>query len=200
MAVSAIEADGRVAPYSNGGVGIGRIDIAAPGSGVFSSVPRPQLYRTLIGTSMACPHVAGIAALWAKTSPVLRGQRLWDQLVAAAEPLAGQSAVDIGKGLVKAPRCIISNAMAHSVTQRAKKPEELTSFIVTVHDRDAIGSIALKLEAIGIDVELVMKRTGVLGGRGPVRLFPKITALPGVKHAREEHGCQLPPLHDSIPQ
>ena len=38
-----------------------------------------------------------------------------------------------------------------------------------------------------------MKRTGVLGGRRPMRLFPKITALPGVKHAREEHGFQSPP-------
>jgi hypothetical protein len=90
--------------------------------------------------------------------------------------------------------------MAKPATQRANTAEGLTSFIVTVHDRDAIGAVALKLEALGIDVERVMKRTGVLGGRGPVRLLPKITALPGVKHAREEHGLQLPPLHDSIPQ
>jgi hypothetical protein len=74
--------------------------------------------------------------------------------------------------------------MAKPVTHRKNKAEELTSFMVTVHDRDAIGSVALKLEALGIDVERVMKRTGVLGGRGPVRLLPKITALPGVKHAR----------------
>ena len=54
--------------------------------------------------------------------------------------------------------------MAKTATQRANKPEELTSFIVTVNDREAIGSVALKLEALGIDVERVMKRTGVLGG------------------------------------
>ncbi len=90
--------------------------------------------------------------------------------------------------------------MTKSATQRANKPDELTSFIVTVNDREAIGSVALKLEALGIDVERVMKRTGVLGGRGPTRLLPKITALPGVKHACEEQGFQLPPLHGSIPQ
>lgn len=71
---------------------------------------------------------------------------------------------------------------------------------MTVHDRNAISNVALKFEALGIDVERVMKRTGVLGGRGPMRLLPKITALPGVKHAREEHGFQLPPLPGSIPQ
>jgi subtilisin family serine protease len=103
MAVAAIEADGQVAPYSNGGVGTGRVDMAAPGSDVFSSVPRPQLYRRLSGTSMACPHVAGVAALWAESDPYLRGQKLWDQLIAAAAPLAGQSTIDIGAGLVKVP-------------------------------------------------------------------------------------------------
>ena len=90
--------------------------------------------------------------------------------------------------------------MTKSATQRANKPDELTSFIVTVNDREAIGSVALKLEALGIDVERVMKRTGVLGGRGPVRLLPRINALAGVKHAREEQGFQLPPMNDSIPQ
>ncbi len=103
LAVAAIEADGQVAPYSNGGVGTGRVDMAAPGSGVFSSVPRPQLYRRLSGTSMACPHVAGVAALWAESDPSLRGRKLWDQLIAAAAPLAGQSAIDVGQGLVAAP-------------------------------------------------------------------------------------------------
>lgn len=90
--------------------------------------------------------------------------------------------------------------MGKPATQQTKKANELTSFIVTVHDREAIGSVALKLEAMGIDVERVMKRTGVLGGRGPIRLLPKINALPDVKHAREEHRFQLPPLHGSIPQ
>ncbi|MBA4044710.1 hypothetical protein [Blastomonas sp. CCH8-A3] len=90
--------------------------------------------------------------------------------------------------------------MGRLASKGADRAEELTSFIVTVRDRDAIGSVALKLEALGIDVERVMKRTGVLGGRGPVRLLSKITALPGVKHAREERRYQLPPLHDSIPQ
>jgi len=90
--------------------------------------------------------------------------------------------------------------MGNTATKRANKSDELTSFIVTVHDREAIAGVALKLEALGVDVERVMKRTGVLGGRGPVQHKTKISALPGVKHAREEHGFQLPPLHGSIPQ
>lgn len=78
--------------------------------------------------------------------------------------------------------------------------DEPARFIVTVNDREAIGSLALKLQALGIDVERVMKRTGALAGRQPIHLLPKITALPGVKHARDERRFQLPPVHGSIPQ
>ncbi|MEE4211648.1 MAG: hypothetical protein V2I43_20570 [Parvularcula sp.] len=76
----------------------------------------------------------------------------------------------------------------------------MASFIVTAHNRAAICSVALKLEELDIDVERVMKRNGVLGGCGPMRLLPKITALPGIKHVREDHGFQLLPVHGSIPQ
>lgn len=69
-----------------------------------------------------------------------------------------------------------------------------------MHDRGAIGRVALKLEALGVDVERVMKRIGIIDGRGPAGLLPKITALSGVKHAREEREFRLPPLHESIPQ
>ena len=80
----------------------GKIQIAAPGRDVYSSVPRPQRYGIKTGTSMATPHVAGCAALWAETSPALRGQALWNKLLATAKPLAFPPA-RVGKGLVQAP-------------------------------------------------------------------------------------------------
>ncbi|NUK51133.1 S8 family serine peptidase [Streptomyces lunaelactis] len=58
------------ASYSNFGRSI--IDIAAPGgdgaSGVYSTLPGGK-YGTMNGTSMASPHVAGVAALLASTNP-----------------------------------------------------------------------------------------------------------------------------------
>jgi subtilisin len=69
---------------------------------VFSSVPRPTRYGTKSGTSMATPHVAGCAALWAESSPALRGIALWNKLRSSAKPLSFPPA-KVGKGLVQAP-------------------------------------------------------------------------------------------------
>jgi subtilisin family serine protease len=80
----------------------GKIQIAGPGRDVFSSVPRPTRYGTKSGTSMATPHVAGCAALWAQTSPALRGMALWNRLLASARPLPFP-ATQVGRGLVQAP-------------------------------------------------------------------------------------------------
>jgi subtilisin family serine protease len=102
LAVAAVDRNLDVAEFSCGGVNANQlVDLAAPGDGVLSSWPGGS-YQTLRGTSMATPHVSGIAALIAESDPKYRGWALWARLLQLVKPL-GRPARDVGKGLAQAP-------------------------------------------------------------------------------------------------
>ncbi|HEU4883784.1 MAG TPA: S8 family serine peptidase [Longimicrobium sp.] len=98
MSVASLDPDLRPSSFSN----FGKIEIAGPGRDIFSTWLRPLRYRTISGTSMATPHVAGCAALWAQSSASLRGRALWQRLQATARRLPFP-ATRVGAGLVQAP-------------------------------------------------------------------------------------------------
>ncbi|MGK7878027.1 MAG: S8 family serine peptidase [Xenococcaceae cyanobacterium] len=104
MAVAALDSQLQVADFSNRGINRngGQVDIAGPGVDVYSSWPMPTKYRTISGTSMATPHVSGIAALYAEANPNVSPQELWSLLTQNAQRLPLPS-VDVGSGLVEAP-------------------------------------------------------------------------------------------------
>jgi subtilisin len=98
LSVAAVDTNLIPATFSN----FGKVEISGPGVNVFSSVPRPTRYGYKSGTSMATPHVAGCAALWAETSATLRGMLLWNKLLQTSKSLSSPAS-GIGSGLVQAP-------------------------------------------------------------------------------------------------
>ncbi|MEU4806437.1 S8 family serine peptidase [Actinosynnema sp. NPDC023587] len=105
MSVGAIDDQRAVAPFSCGTVDtVGQVDAVAPGVNVYSSwngKTGTGRYKRIQGTSMATPHVAGIAALLAQRYDA-RGWELWARLMQSARRL-GLSSTDVGAGLVQAP-------------------------------------------------------------------------------------------------
>lgn len=106
MAVAALNANLDVADFSNrainAGIPGGNVDIAAPGENVYSSWPMNQRYRTISGTSMATPHVAGILAMLWEAYPNASPEEIIGQLFAHAQRLSLPS-MDAGYGLAIAP-------------------------------------------------------------------------------------------------
>ena len=106
MGVGAIDRNLAIASFSNGYINTeyegGEVDLVGPGVNVYSSWPSSR-YKSISGTSMATPHVAGIAALYAQANPKARGKELWDLLINNVQPLT-LAARDVGAGLVRAPQ------------------------------------------------------------------------------------------------
>ena len=106
MAVAAIDKNTKLGSFSNGGLNLdgGKVDIAAPGVDVLSSwtaLDNSQLYKRISGTSMATPHVAGIAALLCEAYPNATPEQIWMMLIQNAKGI-GLPVEDVGAGLAQA--------------------------------------------------------------------------------------------------
>lgn len=82
IVVAATRSSGGLAGFSN--YGVGKVDIGAPGASIISSVPHGR-YASYDGTSMAAPHVTGVAALVLSANPKLSPLQLKEVILRSAE-------------------------------------------------------------------------------------------------------------------
>jgi subtilisin family serine protease len=97
IAVSAIDSDLKLASYSSYGP---EVDIAAPGTQVYSTY-KGSGYATMSGTSMATPHVTGVAALRIAQNPSQSPAEVKTAIQSTATNL-GLTSDKQGAGLVNA--------------------------------------------------------------------------------------------------
>ncbi|MFI6647835.1 S8 family peptidase [Streptomyces sp. NPDC050529] len=111
LTVAATDKQDQLASFSSTGPlahsGGMKPDIAAPGVDITAARSQEMtdggegLYRTLSGTSMATPHVAGAAAVLAQQHPDWNGAQLKEHLMSTAKGLdSGYSPYEVGTGRV----------------------------------------------------------------------------------------------------
>lgn len=90
FAVAATGPGGKIAPFSSRGPAVfqgkevAKPDVSAPGVDIVSSVPGGKM-AAMSGTSMAAPHVAGLAALLYQLEPGLTPQKIREIMMMSAD-------------------------------------------------------------------------------------------------------------------
>jgi subtilisin family serine protease len=94
VSVASITLGGDLSSFSN--YGDTRVDLGAPGSGVWST--HPDGYASYSGTSMATPHVTGAVALCASLRPTLGASDIRSYLMSSTTPTSSLSGKTVTGG------------------------------------------------------------------------------------------------------
>jgi len=103
ISVAATDNRDELAYFSN--YGSTSVDVAAPGVQILSTAPGGK-YAVMSGTSMATPHVSGIAALMLSANPSLTYEQIKDVLIRSSDPVESLSKMVVSKGRVNAYNAI----------------------------------------------------------------------------------------------
>ena len=118
LTVGASESGDNRAGYSNFG---SCLDIFAPGTGITSAwIGATNAYSTISGTSMASPHVAGVAALILSAYPSYSPDQVRSSMLAAATP---NIVTNPGSG---SPNMLLTNLFTASTAPPPPPPDATT--------------------------------------------------------------------------
>lgn len=145
------------------------VDVAAPGEGILSTlnagstVPGADSYVPKSGTSMAAPHVAGVAALMLAKNAALTPDQVESMLKSSARafPVSPGTTTTIGTGIVDAKKAV-DTAMGSQPTALAEGESNntvATARAVTVAHARIAGTVASTTDTDYFRVSVAAGRT-----------------------------------------
>jgi len=138
ISVAALDRSDQLAGFSN--YGATTVDLGAPGVDIYSCVANSDsAYAYYSGTSMATPHVAGVAALVAAQYPGIAVAEMRQRLLSAVVPVAALAGRCTTGGRVNAPGSlsVASDGILEVSVSAASNPlaaQEPAAFYVRVSD------------------------------------------------------------------
>ena len=165
LTVGAVDAGDQAAYFTSAGPRYGdnalKPDLSAPGVDILAArsglTGGSGYYTSMSGTSMATPHVAGVAALLAQEHPDWTGTQLKDALMSTSAQL-GASAYELGAGRVSVPAAVEAGVTATgsadlgfcSWPYDANKPVTRTVTYTNSSDHDAELSLSAQGAPAGV--------------------------------------------------
>jgi subtilisin family serine protease len=113
IAVAATDRNDLLAGFSN--IGPNSVDVAAPGVSILSC-KAGNAYQLLSGTSMATPHVSGLAALLKSYNPSWTWDEIKTRILAGVDPLPGLSGKILTGGRINALNSLLVEPGSLEVT------------------------------------------------------------------------------------
>lgn len=179
LTIGAVDSADKAAYFSSQGPRYGdhalKPDLSAPGVDILAA--RSQLaggegyYTEMSGTSMATPHIAGVAALLAEKHPDWSGARLKDALMSTSKQLDAP-VYELGAGRVSVPDAIGAQVTAggsadlgfYSWPYEDNKP--VTKTVTYTNDSDAPVELSLSTEGAAEGVAALADKTLTVPARG----------------------------------
>lgn len=140
LTVAATTTSGGKASFSNYGIHVG---VSAPGTDVISTfntgafTPESPSYGWANGTSMATPHVAGVAALVMQRHPALSANEVMARLKAGATPFSAPCSL-CGSGIVNALYSLAPPEVSGTVYRFMNTVSGIHLFTSNLVERDRI--------------------------------------------------------------
>jgi len=168
LVVGAIDTMGLRAGFSS--YGKGKVDVMAPGLYILSTLPHNDTAYWK-GTSMAAPHVSGVAALILSVNPNLKGQQVRDIIESTAKKIRADAYTydtvqgrpkgtwheEMGHGLVDAYEAVLKAKYCNDCAQISISDSTLNFKYVT---KGITKPLVLNIQGIYLTDDLMVNITG----------------------------------------